>query len=143
MTVTDSSESLDIPTCVASSKTNSFTLSNLCPKYTKGEIIFDSPIDIIKKFDDVIFDNLTEVSIGEEYFYMPERFAKYFYGSTDLWWLVLYSGRLSKHTEFCIPKLNIASPSILPKIKELITTCEKELNSSIETEDLTIFPIKV
>ena len=111
--IIDSSSDLNIPVCISSAKTNQLTLHNLCPKYTKGKITIDAPLNIISKFDNIIFDNLIRMDIPTEYYYSPERFAKYKYGTSDLWWLVLYSGHFTRHTDFCIPSAYMADPSVV------------------------------
>ena len=138
----DSGAKMNIADSLASAAGNTVILSRLSQDYKFGDITLDSPIPCFMKFYDLLEGYTMRVEITEEFKYRPELVAQKYYGTTDLWWLVLYMSKLTKHEEFNLPSVKILKPAYLPDLFEIIERSEKEIGIITVLEDRTMQKVR-
>jgi len=138
----DSGAKMNIADSLASAAGNSVILSRLSQDYKFGEITLDSPIPCFMKFYDLLEGYTMRIELDEKYKYRPELVAKDYYGTTDLWWLVLYMCKLTKHEEFNLPSIKILKPAYLKDLFEIIERSEKEIGITTTLEDRTMQKVR-
>lgn len=96
----DSSQFADLQECIKHSKTNKVTLSNVSNRINiKGEVIIDD-FHIFEKYETLLFPLLEEMELEEQYHYRPEHLAKRIYGTSDMWYFLLWFNGMSSMYEF-------------------------------------------
>lgn len=138
----DSGEKMSIVDSLASCQHNNVILSKLSQDYKFGNITLDAPIPCFVKFYDLLESYTIRVTMEERYKYKPEIVAKEFYGTTDLWWLVMYMSKITKHEDFNIPSIKILQPDYLDDLFEIIERSEKEIGLTTVLEDRTMQKVR-
>ena len=138
----DSGEKMSIADSIASSGGNDIILSKLSQDYKFGNITLDSPIPCFMKFYDLLESYTVRIDMEERYKYKPEIVAKEYYGTTDLWWLVMYMSKITKHEDFNIPSIKILQPAYLKDLFEIVERSEKEISITTVLEDRTMQKVR-
>jgi len=127
---------------INAAKQSDVILSKLSQDFKLGNITLDSPIPCFVKFYDLLEGYTIRVEMTEKYKYRPEVVAADYYGNSDLWWLVLYMSKITKHEEFNIPVFKILDPHCLNDLFEIIERSEKEISMTTVLEDRTLQKVR-
>jgi len=138
----DSGEKMSVADSLVSCQHNSIILSKLSQDYKFGNITLDSPIPCFVKFYDLLESYTMRITMEERYRYKPEVVAKELYGTTDLWWLVMYMSKITKHEDFNIPSIKVLQPAYLDDLFEIIERSEKEIGLTTVLEDRTMQKVR-
>jgi len=138
----DSGEKMNILDSIESSKNNSIILSKLSQDFKLGNVTLDSPTPCFVKYYDLLESYTITINLEERHMYKPEIVAKEYYGTTDLWWLVLYMSKLTKHEEFNLPRIKILDPAALNDVFEIIKRSEGEIGLTTVLEDRTLQKVR-
>jgi hypothetical protein len=142
MPIKDSANFADIKDSIADSKDNSVQLSNVCTHV----ILYDN----IKLTDSLIFQDywnileptLENYKLKEEFWYKPEAFAKSFYGTSDLWYLVLWTNKMTHPVQFTGTNVKVLPPEQFALINRIIennkTKLANDADNPINLPDLTL-----
>ena len=141
--ITDSSTSMEISENIISSKNNDATVSNESAKYKFGNITFDDPLMIPRQYWEVLDSVKLREEVPPEMLYKPEMFARKYYGTADLWWLVLLSNNMTSHREFKNSWAYRYDSQVLTRLQQLLEATTSSINNTLELEDLTLYPVKI
>jgi hypothetical protein len=138
----DSSNFADIQESIENSKENRITLSNISKTINfKGRIVINDN-HILKDYEDFIMNNLVDYNIDEKSRYKPEYVSKEVYGTTDLWYLILWVNRMVSASEFIKTNIKIFDPLQTKALNKIIERHSEEILESkdnpILVEDLTV-----
>lgn len=139
---TDAGEKGTITESIRASKSSDVILSKLSQDFKLGNITMDSPIPCFMKFYDLLEGYTIRVEMQEKYKYKPEIVAKDYYGNSDLWWLVLYMSKITKHEDFNIPSFKILDPHCIEDLFQIIERSEKEIGLTTVLEDRTLQKVR-
>jgi hypothetical protein len=143
--IIDSAESVYIDQNIASSESNKWTASKLSLNllFKNDKVVMDNPLLVFQRFQNIISSHLIRTNVDERYFYRPELFAKDFYGSSDLWWLVLCSSGTISHQNFNRRRIKVFNPTDIEVLDSIRESTIKEQEKTVEIKDLTIFPVRI
>ena len=142
----NSSDFADIQDCIEHSKTNKLTLSNVSKTIFIKGIMEVNDSHLFQDYYDYIMSNLLvrEINI-DKYRYKPEYVSYDIYGTTDLWYLILWINNMGSALDFTKKTINIFNPGNLDFLNKAI---EKQKEKILETkdnpiviDDLTIKPV--
>jgi hypothetical protein len=144
----DSSRYPNIQSSVDSAATNMMVLSNTRNKILINGRVMDDRL-VLKDYEGYILGNTIPVTVNSNSWYRPELVAKDFYGTQDLWWLVLWSGGFSSKLDF-VPTnkvFRIFNPDLLPVINRILKRSASSLKESSDSptvaNDITLVKIFV
>ena len=143
--IIDSAESVYVDLNITSSESNKWTASRLSLNllFKDDKVVMDNPLLVFQRFQNIINCHLIRTNVDEKYFYRPELFAKDFYGSSDLWWLVLCSSGTISHQNFNRRRIKVFNPTDLEVLDSILESTIKEQEKTVEIKDLTIFPVRI
>jgi len=143
--IMDAAASADIDQNIKDAEDSNWVASKLSLDlhFAKDGVTMDNPMLVFQRFQNIIRTNLVRETVEDKYFYRPELYAKQLYGSTDLWWLVLMSSGITRHQDFNRRHIKVFNPALLETLDAIRLSTKKEQESTVEIEDLTIFPIRV
>ena len=108
-----------INTMIASAKNNKITLSNFSNYYLlENNIKIGFPM--LRKFEHILRKNLIEYNIEESRYYRPEYVSFDLYGTTDLWYLIMFVNNFYRVEDFVGPKIKIPNYDVLSAINSII-----------------------
>lgn len=123
----NSSNFSSMQACIDDSKNNKLDISNLSTKLMcEGKLIVAE--DLLYKYNDVLSAYLSYYPLKYEHYFIPQAVSLELYGSTELWYLILFFNNMSTVHQFC----NIRN------IKVLSTEGIYALNKIIEIESYNI-----
>lgn len=147
MALMDSSVSMNIDDNIKSAEKNTNTYSALSKAVNFNGVIIQDPQTIFHKYRELFEANLVEIELDRKYHHKPELIARQYYGTTDLWWMVLWVNNMVHHYEFDLPKVKIVDLGLSKQIGQIINANVKILKKNkaeVETiSDLTIYPVIV
>jgi len=107
----NSSRFPDIPGSIKDSKKNKYMYGNLTQKINMYDKAILSQGNIFESYRNVLETHLEKVSIDEKYFYRPEWVSLDYYGSTDLWYLILWLNNISRPEYFDKKYIYLLNPN--------------------------------
>lgn len=93
----------------------------------ENQLIFG--MNILSKYDNIFKSNLLDYKCPKKYFYRPEYVCFELYGTTDLWYLLLYVNGMSNEMEFTRENIKVFSEGMVETINNLLKK-EKILQGS-------------
>jgi hypothetical protein len=112
----------DMRTSVASVSSNKVLLDNISNVYNFENII-QLPMHFLRKYENIIKANLMDYKISENRFYRPEYVSYDLYGTTDLWYLILFCNDLRSPMELNFTDIKVPNSiytlEIINKLKTI------------------------
>lgn len=118
-----SGEYADMLTSVASVKTNKVLLDNISNVYNYENII-QLPMTFLRKYENIIKTNLEDYTIDKSRFYRPEYVSYDLYGTTDLWYLILFVNDLKTPLELNYEQIKVPSTAYILEILNKLKTID-------------------
>jgi len=136
----------DMVNSVASTSSNKVLLDNISNYYNYKDIIH-FPMSFLRKYENILKSNLMDYKITKSRFYRPEYVSWDVYGTTDLWYLVLFVNDLTNPMELNFEDIKLPNSyyimEIINKLKmidninndkrnptNLVQSLIKDINSS-------------
>ena len=102
----NSSRFQDLKGGIDSAPKNRILLDNLSNWYIfQGEILLPKPL--LRKYENILRTNLEDYDVPKEYYYRPEYVSYELYGTTDLWYLLLFINNMEKPDDFTKSKIKV------------------------------------
>ena len=104
---------------VAAAKTNKLTLDKFSNYYQLEEsVILGFPM--LKKYDNILRSSLIDLELPKERYYRPEYLSYDLYGTTDLWYLLMYLNNFYRVEDFVGPAIKIPAYDPLQVLNTII-----------------------
>lgn len=104
---------------ITHAKGNKFTLDNISNWYIFEDQMVMS-FSLLRKYEQVIRNLAIELKIDKDYFYKPEYVSFALYGTTDLWYLLLFLNNMKNVDEFNKEVIKVISPEKVDIFNRLI-----------------------
>lgn len=112
-------------------RNNTLLLDNITNWYIfEDEVLMG--FSILRKYENIIRSNLVEINLDKEFWYKPESLSYDRYGTTDLWYLILFVNNLDSPMKFNMSKCLVPSDSM---IDGLIKIAQRESNLKISRDN--------
>lgn len=131
-----SGEYKDMIQSVNSTINNRILLDNISKIYNYDGII-ELPMSFLRKYENILKTGLMEYTLPTNFYYRPEYLSYYLFGTTDLWYLILFVNDMKDPLEFCTEKVWIPNTLYVMEIINKLKLIEKD------TEDSQENPIQV
>lgn len=89
-------------------------------------------MNLLKKYENILKNGLEDYVVDEFYYYRPEYLCKELYGTTDIWYLLLFVNDMSDEMEFCKKIIKIFPEETIEVLNKILNK-EKELLATQET----------
>ena len=93
-----------INTMIAKARANKLTLDKFSNYYVLEDTI-KLGFPMLKKYDNILKSSLKEVKIAVDRYYRPEYVSYDLYGTTDLWYLIMYVNNFYRVEDFVGPTI--------------------------------------
>ena len=104
---------------IAASKKNKLTLDNFSNYYIlENQIKLGFPL--LKKYDNILKSSLSTITIEKDLYYRPEYVSYKLYGTTDLWYLIMYLNNVYKVEDFVGPTIQVPAYDPLTVLNKII-----------------------
>jgi len=110
----------DIPTLIQNDKLNKFSITNISDTYSINNNIIFKMYNILNEYRGLLLSDLITVTIPDEEFLIPERTALNYYGSADLWYIILYANGMKDKYEYTRKNVKILSNNSLTLVNSII-----------------------
>jgi len=77
-------------------------------------------LDYLDKYKNTIFQMVTKVRIGNEYFMRPEYVSYSLYGTTDLWYLLLWLNDMKNPNEFIKNEIYVVAANKMSELQKVL-----------------------
>ena len=136
----------DIVSGIEFDKENKFSLQYIARKIrvsNKGYEFYMN--DLLENYREIIFNDLIELSVRREAYYLPELVSKLLYGTTDLWYLILFCNNMYSKYQFTKGIINVLSAERLVLLNHIIESNKSRLlenkENPFEAVDITLVKI--
>lgn len=132
MISTNESYKASIVSEILSAKEDIYNIDNYVTKISvpidnKTNLIF-SNYEILKKYENIIFDNSVLINLKDEYKYRPEHLCKAIYGTTSLWYIILFLNRITSASQFDKDIIRVIHPDNIGIFSEIYNLEKKYLD---------------
>jgi len=104
---------------ITSMPKNKILLDNVSNWYLfEGQIIM--PMYIMKKYENILKADLYDYEVPDEYLLKPEYVCNALYGTTDLWYLLLFVNDMKDSDDFTKKNIKIFRTSIVETINDIV-----------------------
>ncbi|HQL12049.1 MAG TPA: hypothetical protein PK507_03455, partial [bacterium] len=114
----------DMQTSVSSVPTNKVLLDNISNVYNYKDII-QFPMSFLRKYENIIKANLQDYKIDKSRFYRPEYVSWDLYGTTDLWYLILFVNDLKSPMELNFTDIKVPNSLYIMEIMNKLKTIDR------------------
>lgn len=121
----------DMQDSVNSAKKNKIILDKISKIYNFKNII-QFPMSFLRKYENILKSNLSEINLETQYKYRPEYLSYALYNTTDLWYLLLFVNDMKDPIEFCTPTVKIPSSNFIMEIVNRLKLLESDSEASQE-----------
>ena len=121
---------------INSAKSNKILLDNISNHYLFEEEVHMS-FSIMRKYENLIRANLKKITLPKEFHYRPEYLSQELYGTTDLWYLIMFVNNVVDVNKFTMDEVYVPTENFLEVFGKLISS-EKEMKKSI-TQPIPIY----
>src|SRR5699024_4985010 len=112
------------------SKTNKILLNNISEWYLfEKQAVFSLPL--LKKYENVLKRDLIDYDLSKSYHYRPEYLSNELYGTTDLWYLLLFVNDMQTVDQFNTDTVKIFPETVINDLNKIIN----EENEILGTEN--------
>lgn len=115
---------------ITHSKSNRLTIDNISKFYTLDGITFG--LNILNKYSHILKSEayLITIEIDKSLWYRPEYVSKILYGTTDLWYLILFINNLKSEKYMNFSIIKVFNPTYITIINEIMEKEKNNLNTS-------------
>jgi hypothetical protein len=132
----NSSDYASMRQSIVHSKLNKITLDNISVSYVfEDKISFST--SILRKYEHVIMQNLLDYTLFPHQILRPEYASYDMYGTTDLWYLLLFINNMTRPSEFNKRNIKAFNPARIELLNDIIEKEKKLLHDTKEN------PIKI
>lgn len=104
---------------ITHSKKNRLVLDNISNWYLfEGEVLMGEPI--LNKYKNSILNMAMTITINEDFYRRPEYVSYRLYGTTDLWYLLLFLNNMKNPDEFTKDMIRVLDPSKISNWMKII-----------------------
>ena len=115
----NTSEEVNIITSINSADGNKILLDNIGNYYNfEDELVVN--FSILTKYDNILRTGLVDYVVSSDYQYRPEYVSYDLYGTTDLWYILLYVNDMIGPLEFTTGTIKVPTALIIPLINKII-----------------------
>jgi len=107
---------------------NKFSLQNISDTYKVDDEYIFQYHSILNEYRLIIFSYLIDVEITENEFYLPELTSRKNYGTTDLWYLVLFCNNIPNKYRYTNKNIKIFNPRYMNVLNQIIELNFKRLS---------------
>lgn len=123
----NSSRFQDLKGGIDSAPKNRILLDNLSNWYIfQGEILLPKPL--LRKYENILRTNLEDYDVPKEYYYRPEYVSYELYGTTDLWYLLLFINNMEKPDDFTKNRIKVFNIAMLEVINKIFIAEAKNIS---------------
>lgn len=131
--VYNSGSHLNIKHSIEYSESNPLTFNNITKKINfKGLFIMDEPHNIFYRYKDALMSKMKYITIEKRMMGRPEAISESYYGTPDLWFLILWANNAFKPEDLSRTSIKVIEFSQVEKIIEIALTFQSEIR---ENED--------
>jgi len=117
----DSGSHALIQECIDADKENPASIANNVLKMNYEGVMVVHQSHALGDYANIVAANLVDATISESSFYHPERVSKEVYGTTDLWWLVLFCNNMSSIFDFNKKSVRLFDPARVSLLARLLS----------------------
>jgi len=144
----DSSNSqITLNNSIEHAKSNRLLLENISYKINFNNEMIMYNENILYQYKNYLKQFTLLTSCPEEFYYKPELVSYKLYGTTDLWYLVLWMAEIPSALEFNQPVIRIFNPDKIAKINKIINKHREKLSNNHEEPefipDLTLKTVRI
>jgi hypothetical protein len=130
----NSSEYASMRQSIIHSKYNKVTLDNVSIHYKfEGEIVFST--SILRKYENIIKQRLSDYTLFDHQLLRPEYASFDIYGTTDLWYLLLFVNNMTRPDEFTKREIKVFNPAYLDLLNDIIEKEKKLLDNNMSNPE--------
>jgi hypothetical protein len=123
----DSSKFPTIRESIRHSKNNKLVLSNISPTISIDDGFLGKGSPIFKKYDEYLKGFLTEIELTPNFRYSPRHVSKAYYGTPDLWYLVLWANNMTSKFELVLDKIFVFDKDYIKILNKIIELEKKQI----------------
>jgi hypothetical protein len=123
----DSGNFVDIVSGIDFDKNNKFSLQYISSKIKTLDNYVFYMNSLLDQYRDLIMSNVVDLKVDPQAYYLPELVSKTIYGTTDLWYLLLYCNNMCNKYEFTKPLIKAMAVSDLDILNNIIESNKKKL----------------
>jgi hypothetical protein len=131
---------------ITHSQTNQITLTNASLKLNIDNKIIMNQGSIFKSYKDIIFGALIDYTMDDKYMYRPDYLALDYWGTTDLWYLLLWINSMSSVHDFTQKNIKILPVNQINLLMNILNKYSNDIQASQKTPlfipDITITKIQ-
>lgn len=107
-------------------------------------VLMQEPVTVFQKMQGFFEGRTTVINMPADVMYKPEYLSDRLYGTTDLWWLLLFLNKCKSHKEFNRSTVTVLNPEFVDEMASFINnisdtiTKNRENVKTVEDNDLTI-----
>jgi hypothetical protein len=122
---------LDIKDSIRYSEENPLTLNNTTKKILyKGKLIMDEPHNIFHRYKAILMDHTTYISIDKRMMGRPDAISEKYYGTPDLWFLVMWANNAFKPEDLMKSAVKVIEYNQVEKIIEIALTYQSDIRDN-------------
>ena len=120
-------ESASINEQIQSSKYNKLTLDKFSNWYTyENQITLGFPL--LRKYENILRSFTVRVNLDKKYHYRPEYLSNHLYGTTDLWYVIMFLNKMTRVTEFKTDTIIVPMTDLIKTINRLVEDEENNIS---------------
>jgi len=124
---------LDIADSVKYSEENPLTYNNTTKKINfKGLFIMDEPHNIFHRYKNRLMSKTRYISIEKRMMGRPDAISEYYYGTPDLWFLVMWANQVFQPEQLMTKSVKVIEYGQVEKIIEIALTFQNEIRENEE-----------
>lgn len=132
----NSSSSSNIQDDIVSSENNTITWSSVTLKLQYGDKIIPNALTIFEPYRDYLLSLCEDVSVSSEYLYTPKSFCADYYGTPDIFWLVLWLNQIPSARHFEKSTIKVLPNASVSVLHEIINKYREKLDSNSVKPDV-------
>ena len=129
---------------MSAGKEYALTYSNASLWFKFNGVLMQEPVTVFQKMQGFFEGRTTVITMPQDVMYKPEYLSERLYGTTDLWWLLLFLNKCKSHKEFNRSTVTVLNPEFVDEMMSFINNISetiaknRENVKTIEDNDLTI-----
>jgi hypothetical protein len=120
----------NLASSIKNAKTNKILLDNISNHYLFEEEVHMS-FSILRKYEHLIRANVKKIPLKKEYHYRPEYLSSELYGTTDLWYLIMFVNYITDVNKFNMEEVYVVDDVFIDSFGKIINS-ERKMKESIK-----------
>ena len=117
-------------TSIRSAKLDRFVLDNNLNWYVFENNLLMG-IDYLDRYRNTLLRMSTRIKIGKDYFMRPEYVSYKLYGTTDLWYIILWLNNMKNPTEFVKSEILVIATNKIGSFQKLLDNARRYLHNVV------------